>query len=435
MRRILALALPIIGGMTSQNLFNLVDTAMVGTLGNQALAAVGLASFANFMSAAFITGMSAGVQAMSARWLGEGRHEETAVPLNGGLLLAIGIGVPLSVVLIAITPLAFPWIASDAGVAADGSDYLQIRLIALAGMGANFAFRGYWNAINMSRLYMGTLVLMHVANVFLNWVLIFGNLGAPELGVTGAAIASASSVYIGTACYIVMALRHARAAGFLAGLPGAGIMRSMVNISFPAGMQTFFFAAGMTVLFWIVGQIGTAELAASHVLITVMLVTILPAIGFGLAAASLVGQALGAKDRTEAKAVGWAVVRVASAVVGVVALFEILFPDIILGVFLHDPDTLALARWPLRVVGLATIADTMGMVLLNAHLGAGYSKWVMKVSIALQWGVFLPAAYLVGPVLGYGLLAVWIANAAFRALQAGIMANSWRKGRWAFVAV
>jgi putative MATE family efflux protein len=274
---------------------------------------------------------------------------------------------------------------------------------------------------------------MHAANVFLNWLLIFGNLGAPALGVQGAGAASACSVFIGTACYVFMASRHARGAGFLRGIPGADTMRTMVRISFPAGMQTFFFAAGMTVLFWIVGQIGTAELAASHVLITVMLVTILPAIGFGLAAATLVGQALGSKDRAEAMVMGWAVVRVAMTVVGIVALIEIVVPDLILGVFLHDPATLELARWPLRVVGLATVFDAAGLVLLNAHLGAGYSRWVMKVSIGLQWGVFLPSAYLLGPVLGQGLLAVWIANAGFRALQAAVMASSWKKGRWAYV--
>ena len=99
-RRILGLALPIIGGMASQNVLNLVDTAMVGVLGASALAAVGLGSFANFMASAFITGLSAGVQAMASRRLGEGRESESAVPLNGGLLLAGGLALPLSAVLI-----------------------------------------------------------------------------------------------------------------------------------------------------------------------------------------------------------------------------------------------------------------------------------------------------------------------------------------------
>ena len=93
LRTILVLSLPIMGGMASQNVLNLVDTAMVGALGPTALAAVGLASFANFMAMAFVMGLSSGVQAMAARRNGQGRESETAVPLNGGLLLAVAIAV------------------------------------------------------------------------------------------------------------------------------------------------------------------------------------------------------------------------------------------------------------------------------------------------------------------------------------------------------
>jgi Na+-driven multidrug efflux pump len=100
-RRILTLALPIIGGMVSQNVLNLVDAYMVGHLGDVSLAAVGAGGFLNFVTTAFILGVSAGVQAMSARRVGEGRVHETAVPLNGGLLLALGprgalVAVPVS---------------------------------------------------------------------------------------------------------------------------------------------------------------------------------------------------------------------------------------------------------------------------------------------------------------------------------------------------
>src|ERR1700757_2463682 len=105
-REVWALALPIIGAMSSQNVLNLVDTAMVSRIGPAALAAVGLGSFINFMSFSAITGLSAAVQAMAARRYGEGRFGETAIPLNGGIFLSLLIGLPLSALLI----LAAPWI-------------------------------------------------------------------------------------------------------------------------------------------------------------------------------------------------------------------------------------------------------------------------------------------------------------------------------------
>ncbi|MDH4282081.1 MAG: MATE family efflux transporter, partial [Myxococcales bacterium] len=138
-RRILALALPIIGGMLSQNVLNLVDTAMVGTLGDAALAGVGLGGFANFLLSAFILGLSAGVQAMAARRVGEGRRDETAIPLNGGLLLAVVIAIPWSVLLIALAPKYFPLLAADPSVVEQGVPYLRARLFAMFAMGMNFA--------------------------------------------------------------------------------------------------------------------------------------------------------------------------------------------------------------------------------------------------------------------------------------------------------
>ncbi|MDH3728808.1 MAG: MATE family efflux transporter, partial [Myxococcales bacterium] len=145
-RRILGLALPIIGGMLSQNVLNLVDTAMVGTLGDAALAGVGLGGFANFLLSSFVLGLSAGVQAMAARRVGEGRRAETAIPLNGGLLIALIIAVPWSATLIALAPEYFPWLTTDPSVVEQGVPYLRARLFAMAAMGMNFAFRGYWNA-------------------------------------------------------------------------------------------------------------------------------------------------------------------------------------------------------------------------------------------------------------------------------------------------
>ncbi len=427
---ILALALPIIGGMVSQNVLNLVDTAMVGTLGPSALAAVGMGSFANFMAMAFIMGLSAGVQAISARRLGEGRASETAAPLNAGLLIAFAVGVPWSLVLFSFADRLFPLLVQDSEVVAIGVPYFQARLVGMTAIGMNFAFRGFWNGISQSKRYLQTLVVMHVCNVILNWILIFGHLGLPALGAAGAGIGTTISTYIGTAIYIGLALRHARPLGFLRSRMDRSTVASMVKLSVPAGLQSFFFAAGMTAFFWIIGRIGTPELAASNVLVQLLLVAILPGVGFGLAAASLVGQALGRGDRDDAVVWGWDVSRLGMVLVGGGAMVGLVFPDLLLGLFLHDEHTIALARFPLRLLGATMTLETLGSVLLNALLGAGASRLVMQVSIGMQWGLFLPVAYLLGPVLGLGMSAVWVAQVAYRSAQALVFAAVWRNRSW-----
>ncbi len=427
---ILTLGLPIIGGMISQNVLNLVDTAMVGTLGPAALAAVGMGSFANFMAMAFIMGLSAGVQAISARRLGEGRLSETASPLNAGLLIALVVAVPWSFFLFGFADRLYPMLVDDPEVVALGVPYFRARLIGMTAIGMNYAFRGFWNGISESRRYLQTLLIMHVCNVVLNWLLIFGHLGLPALGAEGAGIGTTIATYIGTAIYFILALRHARPLGFLRSFVDRATISSMVKLSVPAGLQSFFFAAGMTAFFWIIGRIGTPELAASNVLVQLLLVAILPGLGFGLAAASLVGQALGRGDRDDAVRWGWDVSKFAMVLVGGGALVGLVFPDALLRLFLHDEHTIALARFPLRLLGATMTIETLGGVLMNALLGAGASRLVMQVSIGMQWGLFLPAAYLLGPVLGLGLSAVWSAQVAYRVLQALVFAMVWRSQAW-----
>ena len=440
-RTVLALGLPIIGAMVSQNVLNLVDLAMVGTLGDAAVAAVGIGGFANFLATAFITGLSAGVQAMSARRLGEGRSHETALPLNGALLLALLIGIPWSVLLFGLVDSAFPILNADPDVVAAGVPYLEARILAVVAVGMNFAFRGYWNGINLPRLYLRTLLVMHACNIFFNWVFIFGKLGAPALGAAGAGVSSAIATYIGTATYVVLGLRHARAGGFLAGLPTRDTIQTILRLAVPTGFQQLSFAAGFTALFWIIGHSGpdlqqnTAEVAAANAVVNVTLVALLPGIALGIAAASLVGQALGRKNVEDARQWAWDVVRVAVVVMGLLGLPMLLAPDLILSAFLHDESTLAVARAPLRLVGGAIAVDAVGLVLMHALLGAGASRLTMTVSIATQWGVFLPVAYLLGPVLGYGLFPIWTAHIGYRLLTALVFFVLWQRGRWAEIEV
>ncbi len=433
--RILGLALPIIGGMISQNVLNLVDTAMVGQLGDAALAGVGLGSMLNFMAIAFITGMSAGVQAMAARRKGEGADSETAVPLNGGLLLAAALALPASIALFFAVPHFFPYFEDDPTVVALGGDYLEVRLVAMVGVGMNFAFRGYWNAVDRSRLYLRTLLVMHVLNIALSYALIFGTPWFEPMGVVGAGLGTTISIYVGTLYYISLGLKHARDNGFLRGLPDRAIFGRMLKISLPAGLQQVLFAAGMVVLFTLIGQIGTRELAAGNVLVNLMLVAILPAIGFGIASATLVGQALGRKDVDDAREWGWDVCKLASMILVIIGVPALIAPAFLLEVFIKNPETVAVAVAPLRIIAGTLVFEAVGMVLLNAHIGAGATRRVMVVSVGIQWLLQLPMVWFAGVYLGWGLTAVFAVQVIARALQALIFSISWRGSGWSTVDV
>lgn len=438
LNRILSLALPIIGGMVSQNVLNLVDTAMVSRLDNSnaALAAVGFGGFMLFVTQSIILGLSTGVQASASRRKGQGRLAETGHFLNAAMLIILIAAPVLTVLLIAAAPTVYPYVNNDASVIELGVPYLQIRSLGIIFVAMNFAFRGYWNAIDLTRLYMTTLIAMHAVNIILNYILIFGHFGAPALGVRGAAIASVAAFGFGTLVYVLFGLRHAREFGFMQALPSRKEIYSLMRLSLPTSIQQVFFSAGFLATFWIIGRVGTAEIAGANVLMNVMLIALLPGMGMGLAAATLVGQALGRGDPADAARWGWDVCKVAVITMGVLGLPMIFAPEqVLLAIYTLEPETLELTLWPLRLVGISMIFEGVGVVFQHALLGAGAARRVMVVAIANQWLIFLPLAYLTGPVLGYGLTEIWLLQVIYRAMQAGIFANFWMRGKWANIQI
>lgn len=435
-RQIAAIALPIMGSMASQNVLNLVDTWMVGRLGDAALAAVSSASFVNFACIALIMGLSASVQAVAARRVGEGKPEMSARPLHEGLLLAFLLGFPAMFALMALAQPIYALINPDPVVGAQAVPYLQARLAAMVAVGMNYAFRGFWNGIGRSQIYMHTLIIMHTINVVLSWCLIFGKWGFPELGSLGAGVGTAISTWIGTAIYGFLAWRHARPHGFLSTAPTTATMASLVRLSVPTSAQQFLFALGYNVLFAIIATMGQTEVAAAGVLLNVALVAVLPGLALGMTASTLVSQALGRNEPDDAARWGWDVVRVGLVVLTILGLPMALTPDWLLQPFLPGrPETIALASPALQLIGAFMAFDAIGMVLMNSLLGAGAARYAATWSIGFQWLFFLPLAYVAGPVLGGSLFAIWGVHAVHRALQAVVFARAWSQGWWKSIRI
>jgi putative MATE family efflux protein len=327
------------------------------------------------------------------------------------------------------------FLTDDTAVQEIGTGYFQWRTLAIVAVGANFAFRGYWNGIRRTGMYLQILIIMHLLNVLISYGLIFGRFGLPELGAAGSGLGTCIALFIGTAMYVTMTWRSGRSHGFLGTRPRSREIRAMLRLSVPNSLQQFFFATGITTLFWIVAQIGTSELAIAHVLVNLSLFLILPGVGLGMAATTLVSHSLGDQKPDEAYRWGWDVARVAVCVLFVMGMPFWLAPQLVLGLFTQDPELLALGEWPLRVTGIGMTLDATALVLTQALLGAGASRTVMAVNLGSQWLVFLPCAYLAGPVLGGGLLTIWILQSCYRASTSVIFALVWRRRRWADIRI
>ncbi|WFM69687.1 MATE family efflux transporter [Halomonas sp. CKK8] len=427
---ILRLALPIIAGMLTQSLLNLIDAALVGSLGEVPLAGVGIGGYAMFLVTAVLFGLSSGVQAQTARRHGEQDWARRAMALNAGLAIALAVALPLTLLCLWQAPRLLALITQDPAVTAEAVAYFRWRVVSLIPVAMIFCFRGYWNGIQQTGIYLRIILVMHAINVVASIGLIFGLLGLPAMGAAGAGAGTTLSLFVGLAIWAGLSLRHATASGFLAGLPRRTALATTLRLATPHSFQQIWFAAGYAVLFWILGQIGTASVAVGHVLVNLSLLLILPGVGLGMAAMSLVGQALGREAHGEAHRWGWEVVHLAWLCLAVLALPMVLFPEAVLGLFLHDAELVVLGTLPLRLTAAMIVLDAAALVFAQALLGAGAHRTVMATTLTLQWLVFLPLAWWVGVVHDQGLVGIWWVQLGYRALNSAGFVLIWQRRRW-----
>ncbi|XOV89716.1 MAG: MATE family efflux transporter [Pseudomonadota bacterium] len=435
-RRLLQIGLPIMGGMVSMVVLGLVDTAMVGTLGNAALGAVGLASFAAFIFLGLFYGFSIAVQATVSRRTGEGKVDDCARPLHAGLVV-IGLSAPvMSLALYFIVPSLFPLINSDPDVIRIGVDYIRWLILQAVFVGFIAANTGFWNGIGESRIYIPSMIVMHLANIFFNYVFIFGKLGAPEMGAEGAGFATFLASILGSLLYLRLGLVFGRAYGYFRSRPVVAEIRAVLRLAVPAGLQQLLDVAALTATYSIVGRVGTAELASYSVLINFINLVGLPAWGLGTAGATLIGQALGRHDIADARAWARDTIKVGMVAMAVLGLPFWLVPELLLSLWIHDPDTLAVAVWPTRILGLMIAINGVGYMLAMMLNGAGDVKRVTWINFFSQWGILVPGAWLMGPILGYGLLGIWLVHQLpFRFGQVLVFAWFWRRGDWSRILI
>jgi multidrug resistance protein, MATE family len=434
-RTIAALAIPVGIALGSTLMMSLIDLAMVGSLGNQAVAAVGLSSFSHTLVLAFILGIAPAVQGMVARRRGAGSTDPKCLPLNAGLLAAILVGLPLSVLCVILTPFIFSLISSDPEVTKIGVPFLQTLYSSVVAAGLLSAFRGFWTGMERPNVTMRIVLLMNALNFTGNYLLIHGNFGFPKLGATGAAVSTATALWIGVIINFALAWIRHRQDGFLSAGPVRPLLAKVFKVGVPATLQEFFYSAGYIAFFWIVGQVGTAELAAAAVLVRITLVLVLLAMSLGSASATLVSKSLGQGDHEAAARWGWDAGKLGVLSITLLGVPLFLFPREILSVFLTNPHTVEIAILPLRMIAATTGIGSLIWIFAYTLYTVGDGKRVTVISFSAQWLFFLPAAYLVGPYLKYGLLQIWLVQMAYGVIATALITSIWADGRWKNIRV
>jgi multidrug resistance protein, MATE family len=285
------------------------------------------------------------------------------------------------------------------------------------------------------KAHMTIVFFMICLNIVGNYLLIFGKLGAPALGATGAAISTVVSLYVGAIINFALVYFRFRKEGFLSAWPQRSLLARVFKMGLPLTMQEFFHSAGYITFFWIVGQVGTAELAAANVLVRITMALILLAMSLAAASATLVSKTVGEGDLEGAAQWGWDTGKLGVIGISLLGLPLFLFPEYFLSIFLSDPQTVSIAVIPLRLVAATTGLGSLIYIFAYTLYGVGDGKRVVMVSFSTQWLFFLPVVWIVGPYLGFGLLQIWLVQMAYGVLATTLITAIWAGGKWKTIKI
>jgi Na+-driven multidrug efflux pump len=271
---------------------------------------------------------------------------------------------------------------------------------------------------------------MDCLHIFLNYILIFGHFGAPALGTMGAAASTVLSLYVGAFVNFAIIYFRSRKDGFLSAKPERALLTRILKMALPASMQEFFMAAGYIAFFWMIGQVGTGDLAAANVVVRITMVLLLLSMSLGDASATLVSKTLGEGDHEGAAQWGWDAGKLGVIGITLLGLPLTLFPTSFLSIFLSDPNTISIAVVPLRIVGVTAGIASLVNIFAYTLYSVGDGNRVMLISFSTTWIFFLPAVWVVGPYLHYGLLQIFLVQLAYSLIANALLTSVWAGGRW-----
>lgn len=431
-RAVLLLAVPMVLEMVMESLFAVVDVFFVARLGADAIATVGLTEGVLTLVMAIAIGLSTATTATVARRIGERDTDGAAVAAVQAIVLGVLISLGIGGIGALLAPHLLGWMGASDAIVSTGSGYTRVMV------GGSFAifllflnnaiFRGAGDAAIAMRALSGANAL----NILLGPCLIFGLGPFPELGLTGAAVATTIGRSSGVAYQfwrlgrghgrLALERRHLRldfvVMGRLLRLAAGGIGQYLVA------------TASYLALVRIMAMFGSAALAGYTIAIRIIIFTILPSWGLSNAAATLVGQNLGAGKPDRAERAAWITGHFNMVFLGAVSLLFFVGAPAMVGVFSSEPEVAEMGALALRWIASCYVFYAYGLVLMQALNGAGDTSTPTLLNFLCYWVWQIPVAWWFARHTGLGAEGVFLAIATSETLFALLAIAIFRRGKW-----
>ncbi|GAB4339521.1 MAG: MATE family efflux transporter [Candidatus Abyssubacteria bacterium] len=441
-RKILSLAWPVILNNILLTFVWIVDMVMVGRLGPVAVAAVGVSGQLFTLIVAITLAVTTGTIALVARYIGAEQKEEADAVLAQSLL----IGALLSVILMAPGLIwsehLFHLFGADEGVTRAGATYLRIiiagTLFLTVALVCSSALRGAGDTRTPMLISVGANLL----NVVLNYGLIFGKLGMPALGVTGAGVATIISFVIEAAAFLlllgrgnlVLSLRSS-SAPFSRFRPEKEMAMKIVRIGSPAALEQGILQLGYLWYLAIITRYGTDPLAAYTIGVNIMSLSFMPGYGFSVAASTLVGQSLGAENPDMAASQGWECSKLALWAMTAIGIVLFVAARPLALVYVSDEHVVALTAEFVRILALCQPAMALHFALSGGLIGAADTRWPLYASFVGMYLIRMPLALLASYALGLSITWIWLIILADHYGKSVVTGLRFLSGKWKYVKV
>jgi putative MATE family efflux protein len=430
-RAIVLLAIPMVLELVLESVFAVVDVFFVARVGPDAVATVGLTEAMMTLIYSVAMGLGMGATATVARRMGERDPDGAALAAVQAIALGLLVAIPLGL-------LGF-WFARPIlalmGASPDVLAHSSFTAILFGFNGVilmlfliNAVFRGAGDAA----IAMRVLWIANAINICLDPCLIFGLGPFPRLGVTGAAVATTTGRSIGVLVQlyflsrsdgrIAIRRRHLRL--------DPAVMLNMVRLSGSAVFQILISTTSYIGVMRIIASFGSVSVAACTIVIRIIMFVLMPSWGLSNAAATLVGQNLGAGQPARAEASAWRACWLNVAVLGVLGVLFVVFADVVVGWFTHDPDVAPIATLGLRIISGGFPFYAAGYVLTQSFNGAGDTWTPTLINLGCFWLFEIPLSYILGRSLGYGPPGIFWAMAIAFSVMSLVSAFLFRRGAW-----
>lgn len=431
-RQVLELAWPAVLEQMLNMTVGIVDTYMVGHLGVAPLAAVGLSNQMVLLASAFFAAVATGSTALVARHIGAEEPGKANCIAQQSLILGGFVGIAMMAFNWFFAYQIMAWLRAEPEVIRLGGEYLRVVSLTMVLMALMFVGNAVLRGAGDTRTPMIIMLAINAINILVAYLFIYGPLGLPHMGVTGSALGGATARGLGGLIALLLLKRehsplHVKLTGWHLDRMQ---MKRVLNIGLPAGAEQVLMRLAHLGFAVIIAELGTPAYAAHQVALMVLSLAFMPGFGFGVAATTVTGQYLGAKQPKQAERGGYASFGWAIATMGGMSLFLLLFAWPITALFIDEPTVVGLGAATVRVAALAMLPLAAGFAFSGSLRGAGDTRWVLFIYGVCLWGLRVPLAYFFGLSLGWGLVGAWVGVCIDITVRAVLLWWRFHSGRW-----